>query len=239
MRAQAAMAEFWHTARPVIRLMEVASRGTTSSTEMFVRDVEIHGGVNNWYIDVQAPPRGFRVEIGYLASNGRFHGLARSNSVETPEPGVRDAVDHTWVDVAANCERIFALSGGYSTEGSTDELQEVLEERLCRPVGSPLMSRYGAAHDPIHDREQNFTLEVDAEMIVFGTTRPGAHVTMGGEPIKLREDGSFALRMPLPDRRHVLPITSISRDGVMELTVVVAGERNTKTMEAGTRVANE
>ncbi|MCA9148109.1 MAG: DUF4912 domain-containing protein [Planctomycetales bacterium] len=239
-RAQAAMAEYWHTARPVIRLMEISSRGTTSATEMFVRDIEIHGGVNNWYIDVQSPPRGYRVEIGYVASNGRFHGLARSNSVETPEPGVRDAFDHTWVDVAENCERIFALSGGYSPENATDELQEVLEERLCRPVGSPLMSRYsGITRESINDREANFTLEVDAEMIVFGSTKPGAHVTMGGEPIKLRDDGSFALRLPLPDRRQVLPITSSSRDGVMEQTVVLAVERNTKTMEAVTRDANE
>ncbi len=86
-RAQAAMAEYWHTAKPVIRLMEVPVKGTTSSTETLLRDIEIHGGVNNWYIDVLDPPRGHRVEIGYLGSNGRFHGLARSNSVVTPEPG--------------------------------------------------------------------------------------------------------------------------------------------------------
>ena len=135
-RAQAAMAEYWHTAKPVIRLMEVPAKSTTFTTETFVRDIEIHGGVNNWYIDVSDPPNGYRVEIGYLASNGRFHGIARSNSIVTPEPGGRDSVDQTWVDVAENCERIFALSGGYSAEEATDELQELLEERLRRPVGT-------------------------------------------------------------------------------------------------------
>ena len=66
----------------------------------------------------------------------------------TPAPETRASVDHTWVDVAENCEQIFALSGGYSEENATDELQEVLEERLRRPVGSSLASRYGVSSDP-------------------------------------------------------------------------------------------
>jgi hypothetical protein len=238
-RAQAAMAEYWHTARPVIRMMEVAGKGATSTTETFVRDVTIHGGVNNWYLDVVDPPKGYRVEIGYLASNGRFHGIARSNSVATPEPGAHDALDRTWVDVAENCERIFALSGGYSAESSTDELQEVLEERLRRPVGSPLTRRYGVGADPTLEKDSGFKLNVDAEMIVYGSTRPGAHVTLGGEPIKLRDDGSFSVRMSLPERRQVLPVTSSSSDGLTQQTVVLAVERNTKVMEAVLRDANQ
>ena len=233
-RAQAAMAEFWHTAKPVIRLMEVSLKAAANGAERFVRDIEIHGGVNNWYIDVVDPPAGFRVEIGYVATNGHFHSLARSNTVTTPAPDTRASVDHTWVDVAENCEQIFALSGGYSEEKATDELQEVLEERLRRPVGSTLASRYGVSSDPasLINRDPAFKLEVNAEMIVHGQTRPGARVTMGGVPLKLSDDGSFSVRMGLPDRRQVLPITSNSDDGLTEQTVVLAVERNTKVMEA-------
>jgi uncharacterized protein len=238
-RAQAAMAEYWHTAKPVIRLMEVSGKGTTSTTETFIRDIVIHGGVNNWYIDVIDPPKAYRVEIGYLASNGRFQGLARSNSVSTPEPGAHDAMDRTWVDVAENCERIFALSGGYSTESSTDELQEVLEERLRRPVGTPLSSRYGVGADPSLEKDNGFKLDVDAEMIVYGSTRPGAHVTLGGEPIKLRDDGTFSVRMSLPERRQVLPVTSSSSDGMTQQTIVLAVERNTKVMETVMRDSSQ
>jgi hypothetical protein len=230
-RAQAAMAEHWHTAKPILRLIQVGAKGTTTSTESFVRDIEIHGGVNNWYIDVQDPPSGFRVEIGYLGANGRFHAMARSNSIMTPEPGCRESLDQNWVDVAENCERIFALSGGYSSEGSTDELQEVLEERLSRPVGGPHLSRYGVGADPALGGGGQFKLDVDAEIMVYGSTKPGSHVTLGGEPIKLRDDGSFSIRMSLPDRRQVLPITSSSADGIMQQTVVLAVERNTKVME--------
>ena len=238
-RAQAAMAEYWHTAKPVIRLMEVPVKSTTFSTETFVRDIEIHGAVNNWYVDVCDPPKGYRVEIGYLASNHRFHSLARSNSILTPEPGVRDSVDHTWVDVAENCERIFALSGGYSSEGAADELQELLEERLRRPVGTSVVSRYGVGADPTLDKDRGFNLDVDAEMIIHGATKPGSHVTVGGEPLKLREDGTFTIRTALPDRRQVLPIISSSNDGTTQQTVVLAVERNTKVMEPVLRDSND
>ena len=229
-RAKAAMAAYWHTAKPVIRLFETASDTVSCPTETHVRDIEIHGGVNDWYIDVNDPPKGYRVEIGYLASNGHFHALARSNSITTPKPGSCDAMDENWSDVAENCERIFALSGGYSSDLASEELQEVLEERLRRPVGSPMVTRYGVgAADP--EEKNPFGFDVEAEMIIYGSTRSDAHVTLGGEPIKLRSDGTFTVRMSLPDRRQVLPVTSSSSDGTTQQTIVLAIERNTKVME--------
>ena len=71
-RAQAAMAEYWHTAKPVLRLFHVETGNTTSTIEAHVRDIPIHGGVDNWYIDVTDPPKGYRVEIGFVSAIGRF-----------------------------------------------------------------------------------------------------------------------------------------------------------------------
>ncbi|MCY3011807.1 MAG: DUF4912 domain-containing protein, partial [Planctomycetota bacterium] len=62
-------------------------------------------------------------------------------------------------------------------------------------------------------------------------THPDAHLHVGEEPVKVRSDGSFSIRLPLPDRRQVLPATAKSRDGVDDQTVVIAVERNTKVME--------
>lgn len=229
LRAQASMAEHWHSARPVLRLIELEAGGSTSSAESVVRDMEIHGGVNNWYIDVHNPPQSFRVDIGYLASDGRFHVLARSNTVNTPQPGSTDAVDRNWTDVAENYEKIYALSGGYGAEKG--DLQDVFEERLHRPMGSSVGARFGAGAERMLHRDRNFHFDVDAEIIVYGSTKPDAHVNLSGEPVKVRTDGSFAVRLPLPDRRQVLPVTASSRDGVEERTIVLAIERNTKVME--------
>jgi len=238
-RARAALAENWHTAKPVLRLFEVDSGPTTSTSERVTRDIEIHGGVRNWYIDVEGPSRSFRVEIGYVSANGKFYSLARSNTVSTPAPGAAEGLDGHWTDVAENCERIYALSGGYSEEHSTGELQEMFEERLRRPMGAPAGTRYGVGAERLLNRNRGFEFEVDAEMIIFGRTKPDAHVTLAGEPVKLREDGSFAVRLGLPDRRQVLPIVASSSDGVEQRTIVLAVERNTKVMEPVIHESNE
>ena len=236
-RAEAAMAEHWHTAKPVIRLFEVVTGNTTSTIETHVRDIPIHGGVNNWYIDVVDPPKGYRVEIGYLAGNGNFHSIARSNSVITPKPGGSDSLDENWQDVAENCEKIFALSGGYSQDNctNTDEIQELFEERLRRPMGSPMVTRYGEGAQFGIANGRKFKLQVDAEMIVFGSTHPDAHVTLGSEPVKLRPDGTFTVRLSMPDRRQVIPVVASSGDGTKQQTIVLAVERNTKVMETVVR----
>src|SRR5262249_12088873 len=83
-RAEAALGQEWHTSRPILRLLDVTSSDTSSSSERTVRDIDIHGGCNNWYIDVGNPPRSYRVDIGYLSRSGRFYVLSPSNLVATP-----------------------------------------------------------------------------------------------------------------------------------------------------------
>jgi len=226
LRARAAMAEHWHTAQPILRLVQMDHGATTSSAERVVRDVPIHSGVSNWYIDVEDPPGSFRVDIGYLAESGRLYTLARSNIVTTPEPASSDSIDENWTDVAENYEKVFNQSGGNEVKGNR-ELKKVFEEQLRRPMNSPVVARYGTGQN----RKDHFNFEVDAELIIFGSTRPDATVTLKGEPVKLRPDGSFTVRMHLPDKRQVLPVVASSADGIESRTVVLAVERNTKTME--------
>ena len=110
-----------------------------------MRDIPIHGGVSHWYVDVQDPPSEFRMEIGYLAANGQFYCLARSNSVTTPPAGTSDSVDENWTDVADNADRIFAMSGGYSLARHEPRTARAAR-RTARPAdghadGNPLRRR--------------------------------------------------------------------------------------------------
>ncbi len=238
-RARAALAQGWHGAKPILRLYEVDAGTTTSATARVSRDIEIHGGVQNWYIDVSTPPQSYVVEIGYLTTGGRFHCICRSNVVTTPRPGSAGASDANWADVAANCDKIYALSGGYSSDTHSGELQELFEERMKRPMGTPMTTRYGAGAKRFLSRESEFDLQVDAEMIIRGQTDPTAHLMMGGEPVNLNPDGSFAVRMDLGNQRQVIPVVAESADGVEQRTIVIAVERNTKVMEPVTRDPNE
>jgi hypothetical protein len=180
-RARAALGEEWHEARPILRVLDVSSEDTMSSAERHIRDVLIHGGVNNWYIDVLEPPRSYRIDIGYVSRRGKFYVLARSNVVTTPRAGVTDALDENWVHV--------------------------------------------------HPSGRTFHFAIDAEMIVYGRTEPNATVTLQGEPVLLRSDGTFTIRFSLPDSRQIIPAVAVSADGVEERTIVLAIERYTKELE--------
>lgn len=228
-RARAAMAEQWHTAKPVLRLLRLDDSGGTS--ESIQRDIAIHGGLRNWYIDWTGEPASFRVMIGYASPSGRFHGICESNIVATPAAGTSDDVDEHWSDLGAEGERIFALSGGYDAERETGDLKLMLEDRLHRELGAPALAKLGASAESLFRRRNDFHFEMDIELVVYGSTVPEGYLTLNGEPVSLREDGTFAIRMPFPDKRQVLPAVACSRDGSQQRMIVVAVERNTKVME--------
>ncbi len=229
-RAQVALAEKWHSARPVLRLVRVGA-----TTDEIIRIIKIHGSVSNWYIDIDQPSGDLRVEIGYLITGGEFFMLARSNVVTAPQPGGPEMIDGNWADVVDNPDRIYAMSGGFDQTAATGELQELLEERLRRPIGSPMVTRFGCGAEAALNNPRRLKFKIDAEMIVYGVVDPDAYVTMGGEPIELGNDGSFSARVTLPDKRQVIPFVAGRSDGVEQQTIILAIERNTKIMEPITR----
>lgn len=232
-RAKSALGQHWHTAKPVLRLFRVVSDGGidggTDGASKLVRTIDIHGGVSNWYVDVYEPPCTYRTEIGYESPAADFFCLARSNTVTTPAPGSAETIDRNWSDVADNADRIYAMSGGYSADGASLELQELLEERLRRRLGRPAQTRFGAGAAKSQDGE--LRLAIDAELVVYGSTDPHSHVTVKGEPVEVRPDGTFAVKMHLPDRRQVVPVVAGSSDGAEQKTVILGVERNTKVLD--------
>jgi uncharacterized protein len=229
-RAKAALGQYWHGARPVLRLCEVLREGVTTSTRQSLRDIEIRGGANNWYVDVPPSPKSYQLDIGYLAPGSKFYCMARSNIVSMPSATDHDAFAKNWAEVAKDFDRMFALSGGYSEPETGGELKEALEERLQRPLGDPATA-FGPGATGFFAHPSDFEFHVDTELIVHGATRPDAHVTLRGETVPLRNDGTFAVRFNLPDRRHVLPMVAYSGDGAEQRTIVLAVDRNTKVME--------
>jgi len=236
-RAQAALGQEWHTARPILRLMDVTSEDTTSASERQVRDIEIHGGVNNWFIDVQSSPRSYRIDIGYLARRGKFFVLARSNVVTTPKAGTSDIFDEGWSNVQEQFQKLYRQSGGANGSADAHDLRDLFEERFRRPMHSLSLQSLGTGALTSFGRDFHF--EIDAELIVYGTTEPNAKVTLQGEPVQVRPDGTFTVRFSLPDSRQIIPAVAASPDGVEERTIVLAVERNTKELEPMIHDGNE
>ena len=237
-RAQAALGQEWHTARPILRLMDVTSEDTTSATERHVRDIEIHGGVNNWYIDVAAPP----------AVVPDRHRLPRPpRQVLRPGPVQRRLAPprrasptcstRTGRASRSSSRRSTASRAGRASTAVSTDLRELFEERLRRPMHSLSLQSLGTGALPSLGRDFHF--EIDAELIVYGCTEPNAQVTLQGEPVQLRPDGTFTVRFSLPDSRQIIPAVAASPDGVEERTIVLAVERNTKELEPMIHDGNE
>ncbi len=226
-RARTALGQSWHGASPILRIFRLDEEGNSS----LYRDIEIHGGVDHWYVDVSDPPCKYRAELGYRAGDEAYYCVCRSNQVTTPAPGSADAVHGNWGDVADNADRIYAMSGGYSDRGTSMELQQLLEERLKCRLGRPTETRFGNGAGGIEDDREELRFAIDAELIVYGATCSNAHVTVEGEPVKIRPDGTFMVRLHFPNRRQVIPVVASAADGMMQKTIILGVERNTKELE--------
>lgn len=231
-RAKVALRHHWHVAQPVLRLFKVVSDGATNPRRQHLRDIPIHGGVDNWYIEVSDPPARFQVEIGYLHQNTQFYKLVTSNIVATPRNQVTDQVndvDGNWSGVAADFDRVFKLSGGLESHNAA--LKAVFEEKLRRPMSAPLLSRFGPRPQGNEKTKRNFDFQIDADVVLFGQTDPSVQVSIKGEPLHLNPDGTFSVRFSMPEKRHVFPVDAVGSDGVETQRVIIALERNTKILE--------
>ncbi|MEX1117290.1 MAG: DUF4912 domain-containing protein [Terrimicrobiaceae bacterium] len=85
--------------------------------------------------------------------------------------------------------------------------------------GSENLSSFGAA--------RNFFMHVNAEVIFYGGTDPGASVTVDGKPIKLAPDGSFRYHFIFPDGEFEIPIVATSPDGLETRKAFLRFERGT------------
>jgi len=77
-------------------------------------------------------------------------------------------------------------------------------------------------------RPSGFWFNVNAELIIYGATEPGATVTIGGRVIKLRPDGTFSYRFALPDGTYELPAVATAADGEDSRSAALAFSRRTE-----------
>jgi len=156
-----------------------------------------------------------------------------------PDPHAFAVRNDNWSDLdTEKARRVFAMSSGFDPSASSLELKQLFEERLRRPMGSPSVTSFGSGALQ-YGKPRTFWFQMDAELIVYGATEPSARVTLQGEPVKLRRDGTFTMRFSLPDSRQIIPAVAMSADGVEERTVVLAVERNTKHLEPVINEVNE
>jgi hypothetical protein len=226
-RAEAALGPQWHHAVPILRVFDVTTDEGATSSQVRVRDVEIHGDVDHWYLPVEHAPRTYKVQIGYRVVNGLFFVMAQSNRVQTPRPG-----SHS-LRTRENSARQRPAGDG---SGSSLEVEKMPSFDLR--AFTTAKSGNGNGVTPAvcgPDGEAPMPVPVElclhAELIVHGSTDPQAELKLLGDRIPISRDGTFSHRFSLSEGRHVIDAVVTTRNGCHQRTIVLGIERNTKELE--------
>jgi len=189
-------------------------------------DIPLSGLTTNWYIHVNAPNRAFVVELGLLARSGRFIALLRSNVVRTPRAEPSDVIDEAWMITEEESWKLMGPSLGMgSSPGSMGHL-------MARQLLSHLVSSSGLT-SAIHPSLRGFWVRVSAELVIYGATEPKAAVLVQGEAVTVRKDGTFALRMALPEGTQAVTVDVTSADGRKTTSVTPVVTQVSGTLAGG------
>lgn len=199
-------------------------------------------GQNHCFLPVEPPGGTFVLELGWAAEKGAWQGLASTLPVAThgeaipsrssrsgagrgsrraggagttpPPAGVsRAARELAWLVAEPGGVRPDAASSAGLAEPGR-RVAGRREPAEGRDAGGPA----GAGGLPGSPAEPPpappaFWFEVQAEVILHGRTARDASVTLGGRPVRLREDGSFSFRFALPDGDFELPVVAVNAAG--------------------------
>jgi len=75
---------------------------------------------------------------------------------------------------------------------------------------------------------REFFMHVNAEVIFYGGTHPGAKVWIDGKQVQLSPDGTFRYHFRFPDGNYGIPIVAESPDGVEQRSASLRFERGTE-----------
>jgi len=184
-------------------------------------EIPIRGDALSWYVHVPHSDREWCAELGVLNEEGEFIQICRSNKVHTPRDFIAEETDTEWMAIAEELAELLARSadlGLSSTLGSEAAIRQIsrrfkiaLEKEMASGALSGSIRK--RPRPAAAGRDDELPLSVRTELIVSGTTDPSAVLTVGGERVELRPDGSFSLRFELPDGERTIPIRAESSDG--------------------------
>ena len=111
------------------------------------------------------------------------------------------------------------------------EMTEWLRRRLQEETSSGMFSAFSPAGASWSGAQpqRGFWFAVNAELIIYGATEPDAKVTIDGQSVKLRTDGTFSFHYTFPDGQFQLPVVAVSAKGGDRRTAELRFERKTTT----------
>ncbi len=191
----------------VLRVYDVTGIDFPAQNPLRVFDISLSGLATNWYINTNAPHSDFVVDLGILTNTGRFILLVRSNRVRTPRAGPSEVLDEAWMTTNELFMKLLGTSGigmGSSVSGRAS----LLPQQLFSGAWAPSLA--GATRQPV---VRGFWYRLEADLVIQGATEPQATVKIQGQQVVVRKDGTFSLRLALPEGSQTINIEVISPDG--------------------------
>jgi uncharacterized protein len=204
--------EAYARATKVLRIYDVTDVNFDGHNANSFFDVHLSPESVSWYVNVPESNRSWVAEVGLLTEHGRFIALVRSNGVTTPRVGISNVIDEKWMIPDSEYYKLYELSGGNSIGMSSGDIMQVLARgmKLEEEMSSGSVTSFSKKPEA---PQESFWLVVNCELIVYGATEPSAKVTVQGQKIELRPDGTFSMRFALPDGDVDIPVVAKSANG--------------------------
>jgi hypothetical protein len=213
----------------VLRLFDTSDDLTVKrSKKRKFHDVVVPADARSWYVENKATSNTVAV-LGF-AEGKNFMPLVESVPVQAYSPeGSQVNVDDVFVKASLGG----AAMGGFGSSGlSSMSAKNWLENALgtlSSSSGSMFSGALSSAALKSNKLElpkdsvnygKDFFLWVKTRLIVYGGTRPDAHLQVRGEPFPLNPDGTFSFEEDLPESTKIIPVFATDKDGDFPTTIV-------------------
>ena len=213
----------------VLRLFDIADDLTVQrSKKRKFRDIEVPANARSWYVENTAGKS--CVAVLGAVSGKEFKPIVESTPVMTfDKSAAAPAADDAFAKASLGGNTL----GNFMSSGFSSQTAESWLKSLGGNFGSSSESMFSGALSSAALQSNNievakdsvnygkdFFLWVKTRLIVYGGTRPDAHLQVRGEPFPLNPDGTFSFEEDLPDSTKIIPVFATDKDGDFPTTIV-------------------
>ena len=209
----------------VLRLFDISNDLTVKrNKKLKFHDIEVPADARSWYVENEVSEN-CSAALG-VVSAGKFEPLVEAGPMQTfTLEGSEVNTDNVFVRASLGGAAI----GGFGSSGLSSMSAKNWLESLSSSSGSMFSGALSSAALKSNKLElpkdtvnygKDFFLWVKTRLIVYGGTRPDAHLQVRGEPFPLNPDGTFSFEEDLPDVTKIIPVFATDKDGDFPTTIV-------------------
>lgn len=219
----------------VLRLFNIASDLTVqrNKKKQKFRDIEVPADARSWYVENTAGQSVVAV-LGSVQGK-KFEPIVESSPVAVfDKKAAAPAADDAFAKASLGGNTLGNfMSSGFTSQTAESWLNSLganggfgssSESMFSGALSSAALQALGgntieSSKDSVN-YGKDFFLWVKTRLIVYGGTRPDAHLQVRGEDFPLNPDGTFSFEEDLPDVTKVIPVFATDKDGDFPTTIV-------------------